>query len=100
MLTTATIGQGRLLALLAQIDSPAIRQSHCADIEKAADCKNLLDFAVSKMIDYKQDVVAHLGLIQFFEDWLEVRNVILRSLLLSRTEHRYPLSRLRKERRE
>ena len=67
-----SIGQGRLLALIAKIDSPAIRQSHCSDVEKAADCKNLLDFAVNKMVDYKHDVVAHLGLIQFFVDWLKV----------------------------
>ena len=69
---TVSIGQGRLLALIAKIDSPAIRQSHCSDVEKAADCKNLLDFAVNKMVDYKHDVVAHLGLIQFFVDWLKV----------------------------
>lgn len=76
ILTTVSIGQGRLLALLVKIDSPAIRQSHCSDIEKAADCKSLLDFALNKMVDYKQDVVAHLGLIQFFTDWLKVCSVI------------------------
>ena len=65
-----TIAQSRLLALLAKIDDPRLRQSHHLDIEKAYGSKNLLDFAVNRMINYKGDVLMHLTLIQFFSDWL------------------------------
>ena len=64
------IAQSRLLALIAKIDDPQIRQSHHLDIEKAYGSKNLLDFAVNRMINYQRDVLMHLTLIQFFADWL------------------------------
>ena len=65
-----TVAQSRLLALLAKTDDPRIRQSHHEDIEKAYGSKNLLDFAVNRMIEYQLDVLMHLTLIQFFTDWL------------------------------
>lgn len=65
-----TIAQSRLLALLAKIDDPRTRQSHHLDIEKAYGSKNLLDFAVNQMINYRKDVLMHLTLMQFFSDWL------------------------------
>ena len=65
-----TIAQSRLLALIAKIDDPRIRQSHHLDIEKAYGSKNLLDFAVNRMVSYQRDALMHLTLIQFFADWL------------------------------
>lgn len=56
--------------MLAQIDSPQLRQSHCSQIERTYNCKSLLHFAVDRMVDYKRDVIMHLGLMQFFVQWL------------------------------
>ena len=64
------IGQSRLLALLAKIDSPESRKSHFEEVEKLYKCKNLLQFAVKEMVDYNGDVIMHLGLMQFFAQWL------------------------------
>ena len=65
-----TIAQSRLLALIAKIDDPRIRQSHHLSIEKAYGSKNLLDFAVNRMVDHERDLMMHLVLIEFFSFWL------------------------------
>lgn len=65
-----TTAQSRLLSLMSKIDDPQLRQSHHLDIEKAYAAKNLLDFAVNKMVDYRSDVLMHLNLMQFFTEWL------------------------------
>ena len=49
-----TVAQSRLLALLAKIDHPQIRQSHNLDVERAFAANTLLDFAVHRMVDYKR----------------------------------------------
>ena len=65
-----TIAQGRLLALVAKVDCPAIRISQCPEIERQYSVDNLLDFAVLSMVDYQGDLLMHMTLIQFFSDWL------------------------------
>ena len=65
-----TIAQGRLLALLAKLDSQEVRISQCPEVEERYGADNLLDFAVLRMVDYKGDVLMHMTLIQFFTEWL------------------------------
>ena len=65
-----TIAQGRLLALLPKIDSHELRVSQCREVEEKYGANSLLDFATLKMVDYKDDVLMHMTLIQLFTDWL------------------------------
>jgi hypothetical protein len=69
-----TISQGRLMDMLAKVGSldwPVIVESHFVDIESLYSCHNLLDFAVSKMVD-TDDVLMHMTLINFFRDIIRI----------------------------
>jgi len=63
-----TISQARLLDLILQIDCEALRTSQFPDIEEQCGVKNggLLDFAALYMVDYKDDVLMHMTLIDFY----------------------------------
>jgi len=63
-----TIAQARLLDLILQIDCEALRTSQFPDIEEQCGVKNggLLDFAALYMVDYKDDVLMHMTLIDFY----------------------------------
>ncbi len=62
------IAQARLLDLILQIDCEALRTSQFPDIEEQCGVKNggLLDFAALYMVDYKDDVLMHMTLIDFY----------------------------------
>ena len=67
-----TVAQGRLLDLILQIDCEALRTSQFPDIEEQCGVKNggLLNFAACHMVDYKDDVLIHMTLINFFSKFL------------------------------
>ena len=63
-----TIAQGRLLHLLMLIDSEPVRRSQFPDIESIygiTDDGGLLSFATMHMIDFQNDTLMHLALIDF-----------------------------------
>lgn len=67
-----TTAQARLLDLILQIDCEALRTSQFPDIEEQYGVKNggLLDFAALYMVDYKDDVLMHMTLIDFYAKFL------------------------------
>ncbi|TKA31992.1 hypothetical protein B0A50_01237 [Salinomyces thailandicus] len=73
---TKTIAQARLLELLPKLGAmhwTAVANSHHRDIEAKYDLApeaGLLDFAALKMVDYKDDVLMHRCLIDFFSELL------------------------------
>ena len=67
-----TVGQARLLDLILRIDCEGLRTSQFVDIEEQYGVKNggLLDFAALHMVDYKDDVLMHMTLIDFYTKYL------------------------------
>ena len=67
-----TIGQARLLDLLLQIDCEDLRTTQFPDIEEQFGVRNggLLDFAALHMVDYQDDVLMHMTLIEFYTKYL------------------------------
>ena len=67
-----TISQGRLLDMLLKIDSNPIRTSQIPDIEQRFGVKDggLLQFAAIHMVDYQNDVLMHITLIDFYAKYL------------------------------
>ncbi|KAL8749350.1 MAG: hypothetical protein Q9199_007741 [Rusavskia elegans] len=68
-----TVAQARLLDLLVKIDCESIRRPQIAEVESRYGVKNggLMEFAALKMVDYKDDVLMHVTLIDFFADLLK-----------------------------
>ena len=71
-----TISQARLLDLLLKIDSIPVRTSQIPEIEQRFGIDNggLLHFAALRMVDYKDDVLMHMTLIDFYANYLRVGN--------------------------
>lgn len=67
-----TVAQARLLDLILQIDCDDLRTSQFPDIEEQYGVRNggLLDFAALHMVDYKDDVLMHMTLIDFYTKYL------------------------------
>lgn len=68
-----TVAQARLLDLLAKIDCEAIRASQIKEVEDRYGVvqNGLLEFAAVRMVDYEDDVLMHMTLIDFFADLLK-----------------------------
>ncbi|CAL8579685.1 hypothetical protein XPA_005419 [Xanthoria parietina] len=67
-----TVAQARLLDLLVKIDCESIRRPQIAEIESRYGVKDgLMEFAALKMVDYEDDVLMHMTLIDFFADLLK-----------------------------
>ncbi|KAL8898165.1 MAG: hypothetical protein Q9207_006847 [Kuettlingeria erythrocarpa] len=68
-----TVAQARLLDLLAKIDCEAIRTSQIKEVEDRYGVvqNGLLEFAAVRMVDYEDDVLMHMTLIDFFADLLK-----------------------------
>lgn len=68
-----TVAQARLLDLLVKIDCESIRRPQIAEVESRYGVKDggLMEFAALKMVDYKDDVLMHMTLIDFFADLLK-----------------------------
>ena len=71
-----TISQARLLDILLKIDSIPVRTSQIPEIEQRFGIDNggLLHFAALRMVDYKDDVLMHMTLIDFYANYLGVGN--------------------------
>lgn len=80
-----TVAQARLLDLLAKIDCEAIRQSQIAEVESHYVVKDggLLEFATSRMVEYEDDVLMHMTLIEFFAELLKPGHSIVQALEIS-----------------
>ena len=67
-----TVAQARLLDLILQIDCEDLRASQFPDVEEQYAVKNggLLNFATLHMVDYKDDVLMHMTLIDFYTKFL------------------------------
>ena len=67
-----TSAQARLLDLLLEIDSEPCRRSQFPDIERSYGVTDggLLKFAAIHMIDYTDDIIMHLTLMNFFAEFL------------------------------
>ncbi|KAL8706682.1 MAG: hypothetical protein Q9201_000316 [Fulgogasparrea decipioides] len=68
-----TVAQARLLALLAKIDCESIRLSQIAEVENQFGVTDggLLEFAALKMVEYEDDVLMHMTLVDFFAELLK-----------------------------
>ena len=71
-----TIAQARLLDILLKIDSIPVRTSQIPEIEQRFGIENggLLHFAALRMVDFKDDVLMHMTLIDFYANYLRVGN--------------------------
>ncbi|KAL8870619.1 MAG: hypothetical protein Q9174_003380 [Haloplaca sp. 1 TL-2023] len=68
-----TVAQARLLDLVVKIDCHFIRESQIPEVENHYGVKEggLLDFATSRMVEYEDDVLMHMTLIDFFAELLK-----------------------------
>ncbi|CAK3815111.1 Hypothetical predicted protein [Lecanosticta acicola] len=69
-----TLAQARLMEWLPKVgamDWNAISRSHHSDVDAEYKAESLLEFAVLKMVDIKDDVLMHQCLINFFSDILD-----------------------------
>ena len=84
-----TISQARLLDMLLRIDSNAVRTSQMPDIEQRFGVHNggLLHFAAIRMIDYREDVLMHMTLIEFYADYLDTSDPFALDFLKSNGLH-------------
>ncbi|KAL8858200.1 MAG: hypothetical protein Q9178_005212 [Gyalolechia marmorata] len=89
-----TVAQARLLDLLVKIDCQSIRRPQIADVESAYGVKTggLMEFAALKMVDYENDVLMHMTLIDFFADLLKPDHSVVqaRNLAYSQLASRNP----------
>lgn len=68
-----TLSQARLLEMLLNIDSGPVRMSQIPDIEERFGVQNggLLQFAAIHMVDYRDDVLMHITLLDFYANYLK-----------------------------
>lgn len=67
-----TVSQARLLDMLLKIDSSPVRTSQIPEIEQQFGVNNggLLHFAAIHMVEYQDDVLMHMTLIEFYANYL------------------------------
>ena len=84
-----TISQARLLDMLLQIDSNPIRTSQIPEIERrfGVDNGGLLHFAALRMVDFKDDVLMHMTLIEFYANFLGTGSTFALQFLQSNGLH-------------
>ncbi|KAL8789319.1 MAG: hypothetical protein Q9213_001242 [Squamulea squamosa] len=76
-----TVAQARLLDLLVKIDCESIRRPQIEEVESMYGVKKggLMEFAAMNMVDYEDDVLMHMTLIDFFADLLKPDHSILQA---------------------
>ena len=74
-----TVAQARLLDIILRIDGDVIRQSQIPEIEKQYGVNEggLLHFAAIHMVDYRNDVLMHVNLLDFYAMYLSGKQKIL-----------------------
>lgn len=67
-----TVAQARLLDMVLKLDSEPIRTSQIPEVEQRYGVKDggLLHFAAMTMVDYKDDVLMHMTLLDFLAEYL------------------------------
>lgn len=67
-----TVAQARLLDIILDIDSEPVRTSHSRDIEERYGVSDggLLHYAAIHMVDYREDVLMHVTLLEFYAKYL------------------------------
>ena len=67
-----TVAQARLLDMILRIDGDAVRQSQMPEIEKQYGVNEggLLNFAAIHMVDYRNDLLMHVNLLDFYAMYL------------------------------
>ena len=76
-----TVAQARLLDMVLKIDSEPVRTSQIPEIEQNFGVQDggLLHFAAIKMVDYKDDVLMHMTLLDFLAEYLSSAHTIIPS---------------------
>lgn len=84
-----TVSQARLLGMLLKIDSDPVRTSQIPEIEQRFGVKNggLLQFAAIHMVDYRDDVLMHMTLINFYAAYLRTNHTFALHFLQSTGLH-------------
>ena len=84
-----TVSQARLLDMLLKIDSNPVRTSQMPEIEQRFGVKNggLLQFAATHMVDYRDDVLMHMTLIEFYANYLGTGDTFVLHFLRSNGLH-------------
>ena len=74
-----TVAQARLLDMILRIDGDAVRQSQIPEIENQYGVKEggLLHFAAIHMVDYQNDVLMHVNLLDFYAMYLSGKQKML-----------------------
>ena len=74
-----TVAQARLLEMILRIDGDAVRQSQIPEIEKRYGVNDggLLHFAAIHMVDYQNDVLMHVNLLDFYAMYLSGKQKML-----------------------
>ena len=74
-----TVAQARLLDMILRIDGDVVRQSQIPEIEKQYGVNEggLLHFAAIHMVDYRNDVLMHVNLLDFYAMYLSGKQKIL-----------------------
>lgn len=84
-----TVSQARLLDMLLKIDSNPVRTSQIPEIEQKFGVNNggLLHFAAIHMVDYREDVLMHMTLIEFYANYLSTNQTFTLDFLRSNGLH-------------
>ena len=84
-----TIAQARLLDLLLKIDSDPVRTSQIPEVEQRFGVENggLLHFAAIHMVDYRNDLLMHMTLIDFYAKYLGTKKTSALQFLKSNGLH-------------
>ncbi len=74
-----TVAQARLLDMILRIDGDMVRQSQIPEIEKQYGVNEggLLHFAAIHMVDYRNDVLMHVNLLDFYAMYLSGKQKML-----------------------
>ena len=84
-----TVSQARLLDMLLKIDSNPVRTSQIPEIEQrfGVTTGGLLQFAAIHMVDYQDDVLMHMTLIEFYSNYLDTGHTFALQFLRSNGLH-------------
>ncbi|KAL6718646.1 hypothetical protein ACLMJK_002880 [Lecanora helva] len=78
-----TVAQARMLDMILCIDSEPVRASQIRDVEATYGVKQgdgILQFAASQMVDYQDDVLMHMTLIDFYAKYLSMKHAAIRMI--------------------
>ena len=83
-----TVAQARMLDLLLRIDSEPVRTSQLREVEEQYGVEHrggLLHFVAIQMVDYRDDVLMHMTLMDFYAKYLSTEHNALSSTELDET---------------